>query len=210
MAIYINKLISLSNNTKYTKWYCNIITNAINRNFTNRNSANKILGFYHKVYGERICSRNELKKEFPYLLSSGLYNLINHINQSYKGWTLDKNHEIKQTNENTNYTFYHDDYCIEICTYIELSAKYNLSKSKLCNILRCNEKTHKGWRITKDKIECNFQRDNNNYTFYHKDRGYKTCTRLELLNYVDESTRNGICLLINGSVQSHCGWFLIS
>lgn len=51
--------------------------------------------------------------------------------------------------DHTVYEFIHFDGTIEHCQRYELQQKYNLSGSKLCELVNGTRKTHKGWRLSK-------------------------------------------------------------
>jgi hypothetical protein len=49
-----------------------------------------IYHFIHLVYGERYCTRNELKNEFKNIIDWGLLSIINGRQQSHQGWMIEK------------------------------------------------------------------------------------------------------------------------
>lgn len=110
--------------------------------------------FIHETGIERVCTRQELIKEFN--LSAGNVHTLLHGNWIvYNGWRLYENKDVDYkkfksiTNskyDHTIHTFVHVSGIIENCTQKELRVKYpELRQGHTAELARGDRKSYKGW-----------------------------------------------------------------
>jgi hypothetical protein len=112
--------------------------------------------------------------------------------------------------DHTVYNFYHKNGMTETCTQYELRIKHNLNGPNLSEVIRGNQKSVKGWRMTKEelpdmtgKLQPNC---NTTYNFQHKSGITEHMTQRQLYLKYKLPCRSGISQLISGKVKSYKGW----
>ena len=126
------------------------------------------------------------------------------------GLSGDKNPSYDQT----LYTFYHVNGKIEEATQYDFRIKYNLRGSNLSEVIRGNQKSIKGWRITPDiptvmtgktQPGCDIV-----YTFYHPRFGTESLTQQQLFLKYQLKNRSGISNLCHGKAKTYKGWAVLN
>lgn len=137
---------------------------------------------------------------------------------------LNKDHykklgELQQGKNNPSYdhnvyTFYHRDGKIERCTQFELREKYKLNPSNLSEVIRGNQKSTKGWRMTTDEKSnmtgkaqpgCDTV-----YTFTHKTGIVEVLTQRQLFLKYQLPCRSGISHIVKDPTKSYKGWRIVA
>jgi hypothetical protein len=115
--------------------------------------------------------------------------------------------------DKTVYTFYHNSGSIETSTQYEFRKKYNIKAANLSEVIRGNQKSVRGWRMTLEKkpdLTGKLQPGCDTlYTFYHPEYGTETLTQRELYLKYQLPTRSGISNLCHKKVNSYKRWKLV-
>jgi len=115
--------------------------------------------------------------------------------------------------DHTVYTFYHKDGAIEVCTQYDLRIKYNLQGPNLSEVIRGNQKSTKGWRMSEKespnmtgKVQPNCETI---FVFEHKTGIIEHLTQRQLYLKYNLPCRNGISQIVSKKIKSYKGWRVI-
>lgn len=198
----------------------------IGGNFPPKNilKEDKIHKFWHEIYGIEECKRFELRKKYKEqkLDIKQLLKVINGFISNHKGWVLYSNKNKKYTKRDYNnyykkINWIHNKHGSIFCNakeLIEIYSNKKLSLSRLCDIIKKNEGSHKGW--SKDIIYKRPKTFKNNHNkivhkFFHNNFDEETCTRYELCQkYKNQNLRTDALLyVIQQKQNNHRGWKVI-
>jgi hypothetical protein len=102
------------------------------------------------------------------------------------------------------HTFIHDSGMIELATYSEMAAKYNISNSSLSQLTAGKIKSSHGWRISAEKIP-NKNTSQDKFIFVHDDGRREFATRNEMIERYEVS-RGNLNSVIRGERPVVKGW----
>lgn len=174
-----------------------------------RDSTKPVHKFIHYAYGLEELTLHKMCTKYG--MSKGtLHGLVNGTKKSYRGWQM---HSIVgDTPDNleedvTNHQFYHKDGYQELCSARELSDKYNLTYSKITEMIRGNSKYVKGWSLK--EYELTYRHNSKKMIvrkwYNNKDNITETLSTSALARKYDLST-GSLTSVVKGRRNHHKNW----